>query len=338
MMRVVHEAVRAPQLFRCLPPLAALASLTLAACVTQSSATRLDADAGPAAAPPVLSAFLTLAGAPLAAAADRTGTPLPLSGAAPFTRFIHPIAAAMLGNDLYIADSGAGRVFRFDLTLNVMAAVPSAPAALGTRLAVGSDFSLYVLDQLGRRVLKFGRDGRLLATFADAFNLNRPIALVADGGRGQVIVADGLYHHLVAFHPLGGAAQVIPLLGDDRNRVMSINAIALVRDELHISDPLCRCVAVVARDGGVRATYGHREIVMPGAIAIDRRERVFVADVSDGSVKVFAAGRLIDDIPAAALGVREVSDLWVGESRLVVADGAGARVIVMQIASPRSGK
>ncbi len=331
-MRIVFDTVRR------LPLLAALMCPALAACAIQTPAAGVAGEAGRAAAPHVLSPLLTLTGARFAPAEDRTGTPLPFSGAAPFISFIHPVAAAMLGNDLYIADSGAGKVLRFDLASDVMAAVQPAPVALGTRLIVGADFSLYVLDQSQRRVLKFGRNGQLLANFADAINLSRPIALAVDETRGQVFIADGLYHHLVAFHPLGGAAHVIHLRGDDRNRVLSITAIALARDAIHISDALCRCIAVVARDGAVRTTYGHQQIGQPGAIAIDRHERVFVADVFNNSVKVFAAGRLIDDVFAATLGLREVSDLSVSESRLVVADGAGARVAVLRIAPPRPEK
>ncbi len=322
----------------CAPLLAAFGGFALTACAVPDRVIGPDIEARRGAASRLISPLFALPGARLVPATDRAGTPLPRAGAAPFTSFIHPIAAAARGNDLYIADSGAGKIFRFDLALSVMTEVPSAPAALGARLAVGSDFSLYVLDQSRRRVLKLGRDGRVLAIFADALNLSRPIALAVDEPRGLVYVADELYRHLVAFHPLGAAGQVIHLRGDDRNRVMSIAAMAIAPDAIHVSDASCRCVAVVARDGSVRATYGHQEIGQPGAIAIDRHGRVFVADVFDGSVKVFAAGRLIDHVPAAVLGVREVSDLSVSEYRLLVADGAGARVAVMRIARPRDGE
>lgn len=335
MAGAMHGADCGARLLRRAPWLAAIAGLALAACAVQDRAAEAGGDAARAGASRVLVPQQTFSGARLAPGADPTGAPLPRAGAAPFTAFVHPVAAAAQGNDLLIADSGAGRVFRFDLALNVMAVVQPAPAALGTRLAVGPDFALYVLDQPRRRVLRLGRNGQLQATFADAVNLSRPVAFGVDDIRGQVLVADELYRHLVAFHPLGGAPQVIHLRGDDRNRVLSIAAIALARDAIHISDPLCRCVAVAGRDGAVRATYGHQEIGQPGAIAIDRHERVFVADVLDGGIKVFAAGRLIDNIPAAAIGVREVRDLSVSGSRLVVADGVGARVVVMRIAPPR---
>ena len=319
------------------PLLASLATLMLGACALQHGASDSKDRTQGVVTPHVLSPLLTLSGARLVSAADPTGTPLPRAGAAPLTPFIHPVAAATLGNDLYIADAGAGRVFRFDLALNVMTVVQSAPAAPGTRLAIGSDFSLYVLDRPRRRVLKLARDGRLQVSFVDASNLSLPVAMVLDDVRGQFLVADELYHHLVAFHPLGGAAHVVHLRGDGRDRVMGIAAIALAREAIHISDGLCRCIVVVARDGAVRSSYGHQQLGLPGAIAIDRYGRVFVADVSDSAVKVFSAGRLIDHVPLAALGLREASDLSVSESRLVVADGAGARVAILRIAPPAQG-
>lgn len=326
-MQAAHDTVSR------LPLLVALMGSALVAGTVPAGAAQAGTDLAR-----VLVPLLTLAGARLVPAADRTGTPLPFSGAAPFTPFIHPVAAAMSGNDVYIADSGAGRVLRFDLATNVMAAVHSAPVAPGIRFVVGSDFSLYVLDKPRSRVLKLGRNGELLATYSDSQNLVQPTAIAIDDARGEVLVADQLYRHIVAFHPLGGASRVIYPRGDERNRVLSITAIALGRDAIHISDPLCRCVAVIARDGAVRATYGHHEIGQPGAIAIDRHDRVFVADAFDRSVKVFAAGRLIDDVPALALGIREISDLTVYESRLVIADGAGARVAVLRIAPRRQGE
>lgn len=278
------------------------------------------------------SPWFTLTGARLAARTDATGTPALPSGAAPFTRLIHPVSVAAFGNDVYIADSGAARVYRFDFALNAMAALPGVSAHPGTRLAVGRDFSLYVLDPPGRRVLQFARSGRLLATFDDSVNLGRPVAIVADEASGLVLIADGLYNQIVAFHPLGRASYVIALRGDERNRVLRIGGFALGSDALYLSDPLCRCVARVARDGMVLDTFGHHQIGQPGAIAIDRHQRVFVADLFNSSLKVFLRGSLIHDLPAAALGVAQINDLWISEDFLFVADGVGARVVALRLA------
>lgn len=332
----------APAPFRCkrggtLPAWSTLASavvMVLAACTAQDAPVRQD---GMRAARPqrVLTPLHVLTGARLAPAVDRTGTPRGQSPVAPLTSLVHPAAVAAMGNDFYIADSGARRLYRLDLALAAMAVVQAAPVTLATRIAVGHDFSLYVLDAPQRRVLRLSRDGRVLATYADSANLARPVALAIDDARGTVIVADQVFNLLVAFHPLGGAAQVIHLRGDERHRVMSIAAFALSPTAIYVSDPLCRCVAEAARDGRVVAMFGHGEIGQPGAIAVDRHARVLVADVFHNSVKVYAGGRLVYEARAAALGLLHVTDLTVNEDRLIIADGAGARVAVLRIAPPQ---
>ena len=277
-----------------------------------------------------------IAHARLAPAVDRTGLPSLRSGVAPLTAFVHPTAVAAAGNDLYVVDAGARRLYRLDMTLAAMALVDAAPVVPGMRIAVGHDFSLYVLDPPHRRVLRVSRDGRVIATYADSANLARPTALAVDDVHGQVIVADHVFNLLVAFHPLGGARQLIPMRGDERNRVMSIGAIALNAGAILVSDPLCRCVQVVDRGGVVRASFGHGELGQPGPLAADRHGRVFIVDQFANSLKIFAAGRLVHDAPAAALGLAQVTDLAVTEDRLVIVDGVGARIAMLRVAPPRT--
>lgn len=315
--------------------IAAAATFVLAACVAQDSGPRVSDVHGPATPARLLVPLQVIAAARLAPGVDRTGTPLPRSGVAPLTSFIQPAAVAMAGNDFYIADSGARRLYRLDAALASMAVVQSAPVALGVRIAVGHDFSLYVLDPRARAVLRLSRDGRVLARYADSVNLSQPVAFAIDAARGDVLVADRLFNLLVEFHPLAGARQVIPLRGDDRNRVMSVVAIALAGGTIQVSDALCRCVHVVDREGRVRESFGHGELDQPGAIAVDRHARTFVADAFRNSLKVFIAGRLVYEASAATLGVAQISDFAVDEDRLVVADGVGARVVVLRIAAPQ---
>jgi len=282
--------------------------------------------------------LLMLSGARLATAADSSGTPALAFGAAPFTLFVHPVAVAARGEDVYIADSGTRRVYRFVRALNAMVAFTGVTVGPGTRIAVGSDFSLYVLDPAARRVQQFARNGQMLAIFGDDINVGRPVAMVADEARGLFLIADGLYNQIVAFHPLGRASYTIALRGDARNRVLGIAGLALGASELYVSDPLCRCIARVARDGGVLETFGHREIGQPGPIAVDRYQRVFVIDGFTSGIKVFAGGRLIHDLSPAALGLAQINDLWISGDLLYVADGVGARVAEMRLAPPRHGE
>ena len=280
----------------------------------------------------LLTPSLSLSGAQLSSGIDPTGTPSLRPGPAGFQRFIHPAAVAGRGPDTYIADIGSGAVYRFDSSLNVMAALPGIRAQAGIQLYVGGDLSLYVLDQPGRGVLHYARTGQLLGSFSDALNLGRPVDVALDETRGRVLVADGMYNHLVAFHPLGGASYVIPLRSGAGERVFGIAAMAIGAEGIFLSDPLCACIARVSLDGAVLGTFGHNEVNQPGPIAVDREQRVFVIDAFDGSLKVFLHGELIHDLSSGELGLRQINDVWVADGWITLSDGTGAGVKVMRLA------
>lgn len=280
----------------------------------------------------LLTPAMSLSGARLSSGIDPTGTPSVHSGVAGFQRFVHPASVAGRGPDTYIADIGTGAVYRFDSRFEVMAALPGIRAQSGIQLHLGSDLSLYVLDQPRRRVLHYARSGQLLATFSDDLNLGRPVDVALDAARGRVLVADGMYNHLVAFHPLGRASTVIPLRSGAGERVFGIAAIAVSGDGIFVSDPLCACIAQVSADGAVLGTFGHHEIRQPGPIAVDRELRVFVVDTFDGSLKVFLRGELIHDLPAGELGLQKINDVWVNDDGIILSDGTGGGVKFMRLA------
>jgi len=279
----------------------------------------------------LLSPFRSLSGARLASALDPNGTPSLAAGLEGFERFVYPAAVAGRDSDIYIADVGRDAVYRYDRTLDVMAALPGIRARTGVQLYVGRDFSLYVLDQPGRRVLHYARSGQLLASFSDDVNLGRPVGVAFDETRGRVLVADGMYNQLVAFHPLGRASYVISLR-DTGDRALAIAAMAIGAQGIFLSDPLCRCVVQVSRDGAVLGTFGQLELNQPGPIAVDRYGRVFVVDSFDASLKVYLDGELIDDLPAAELGLRRIDDIWIDDAWFILSDGSGAGVKLMRLA------
>ncbi len=307
--------------------LAALGAVALlAACAAERPALRTDAQA-------ILEPWLSLAGARVAQAADAAGTPLVAGAALPFQHFGHVASAAASGNDLYVADAAGAAVYRVDLGLRLMIRVGDIPARTGTRVLVGGDRSLYVLDAQNRRVLRLSREGRLIATYAAPLDLARPVDLALEEPAGVVLVADSVNHQIVAFHPLGGGARVITLRGD-AHRVAAIAGLAAGTDALYLSDPSCGCIARVARDGTVLDAFGHGALAQPGPIAVDRHGRVFVADVFDRTLKVFVAGRLARTWPAPALGLERIEDLRIAEDRMALAGGASQRAVLLRILEP----
>jgi len=279
---------------------------------------------------PSLAPWLSLTGARQVAAGDRTGTPAPTAGALGYTRFIRPVALAAHGSDLVILDAGAATAYRYDAALNLMVALRGIPVHQGTQLALGADFSLYVIDPPGRRVLRVARTGQQVAQYGAA-DLQRPVDVAVDDTRGLVYVADGGYNQLLAFHALGGAATVIHLRGGSGARLQTVGNIALGPDAIYVADPLCRCIGRVGYGGGVLGTFGHDALGAPGPLAVDRYQQVFVIDQFERALKVFHQGRLIDTLPARRFGMQQIDDVWINGNVLYLADGLSGRVEAQRI-------
>jgi len=312
---------------------AACAAVLLGACAAGAPDTK-PRELGQPAPDAMLVPWTSVDGARVALAADATGTPRLAAGPLTYHRFVHVASAAIFGSDLYVADSGAAAVFRMDLDSQVMTRVPAVAANLGTRLLVGEDYSLYVLDTLSRRVLRFARSGRLLATYAAGLDLASPVSVAVQEPGGAVYVADGLQQQIVAFHPLGGGARVIALRGAARNPVRSIAALAAGRDALYASDPACGCIARVAWDGTVLGTFGHGLLAQPGPIAADRFGRIYVADAFQRSLHVFVEGRLVRTWGAAAFGLDRLDDVKIAGESIALVDGRRAQVVLQRVLPP----
>ena len=272
-----------------------------------------------------------LAGARLTTHTDAAGGPLPSTGAEPLVRFVRPSSVALVGGELYVIDSGLGKVFHIALASETMNAIPGAAAQVGVRGRAGNDRSLYLADPVRRNVLRYAPSGRLLQTLsAPTTILGRPADLAIDGRRGLVLVADVSFNQLVFMPLLGGSAY--PLLPQGQGpRLTKLEGVASGADGFYASDSLCRCITLYAPNGTIIAAFGQQTLRIPGAIAVDRNERVFVADRGDNSIKVYSGGRQIAFVPARQIGAAEIADLSVDEGALAVADGAGAQVLLLRV-------
>lgn len=281
----------------------------------------------------LLTHWSTLTGARVSARPD------PLSGTAQRPDFsgnlqwIFPTAVAASGNYVYVADGGRRQIFRYDT--NQQSMTPFAGYAGGAmgNIAVASDLSLYVADINSQKVLHFSSDGRLLRTFDNALELVRPVAVLVDASNGQVLVADSLRNHVVIFNSLG---RVLSVLRSDEGR--SIEAMAGGPDGLYLVDRAGRKIVVIGRDGRDRYTLGHGTLKLPGAIAVDRFNRVFVSDSFDNAIKVFEDGHVVTSFAgggAVPAGFNRITGLWLEQNMLYVADSLNARIQIFRIAPPQ---
>lgn len=271
------------------------------------------------------------------ALADPTGIPRPGAVGA-YRNFQVPTAIAVHGPDIYVADSGRREILRLDLfqqSVTLPVAIRPTPE---TRIRVGADGSLYVLDPATRSIHRFSRAGQRLGVYADAINLTRPVDFVVDDARGRVIAADATYQQLLAFHPAGHASYVALGAGGERGPVRAIAAMNLAPGALVMSDAACGCLVELGAETGKLAAYGHEDLGQPGALAADAHGRVFVMDASDRSLKVFLDRKLLARLSYQSLGLSSPSGISADGGKLYVADGVSGRIAVFRIAPPGKGE
>lgn len=267
-----------------------------------------------------------------------TARPNPVFGAAPlalpqaYLPWMSPTLVAARNTYLYVVDAGRRQIYRYDSMQQVMSPFADYIAATVRGIAVAGDLSLYVLDGGTRQVLHFSVDGRLLSRFGNELELPHPVAMLFDEARGQILVADSLYKHVVV---LNGFGHIVGALKPAAAR--SIEAMAVGPDGLYLADSVGRQIVVVGRNGEPRYTLGQGMLVHPKAIAVDRYNRVFVSDAFDNTIRVFEQRTLVASIGgpgAAPASFRHVTGLWLEQDMLYVADSLNGRIQTFQVAPP----
>ena len=262
---------------------------------------------------------------------DVTGMPRPAPGMAP-VRLVRPVAVAARDGDVYVADAGAGVLYRVDLASQQFVRVLGVRVDDGTRLALGVDRVLHVLDRAARRIVRLSPAGRLLPGLAiDPFDLSQPVDLAADESLGTLMLADGLTRQVLALPPGGGAYRVLALRGDTQLQLGAIERIALGPRHLYLVDPRCACVLFADREG---LLLGRLAGTGPGplsGIAADAQGRVYLADAAAREIRVLVDGRQIQTIAYRSLGLVEVADLRVSAGILWAVDPLGAKLEARRI-------
>jgi hypothetical protein len=274
----------------------------------------------------LLTPLLTIQGGWLVTRLDANGMPLDY-GRKKFRQLRFPVALAARGNDLYIADAGANRIYRHDTALQALIPLPGSAATPQTRLQVAPDNSLYVLDPARSRILRMGRGGQLLQSLDPVLATARYREFALDDGLSRILVLDQLNQQLVELQPTGNG---VPLSWADKEPAI-LGAMALSAKHIYVIDEGTASILVLTREGRMIGRVGQSDLVQPRLLAIDHLERVYVADIFDRSLKVFHEGRMVAHYPPARLGVVEITGLALERDRLFIADGAVAKVVTYHL-------
>ncbi|MDX1252885.1 MAG: hypothetical protein IDH49_11670 [Gammaproteobacteria bacterium] len=254
-------------------------------------------------------------------------------------RFVRPISVAVRTGNLFVVDAGQSTLFRYDLAmkkLSVMLDLHGVITGDTADLHVSSDQSLYIADTYGARVLQYDRKGRLVRIYSNRLNMARPVAVLVDEPSGRVFVADAFYDHILVFDSAGKLVASMGGRGADPGQFLNITAMAQGPDGFYVTARVGEHVQVLGGDGQYGYSLPQEGIVFPTAIAVDAENRVFVSDFSDHAIKVYERGRLVGRAghPGGELGqFRHISDLWIDDGLLYVADSLNGRVQIMRVAS-----
>lgn len=282
----------------------------------------------------ILMPWRIVKGGRLATRQDPNGFPLPdsLKG---FTPLIFPAALAAHAPDLYIADAGAGRIYRYYADLQALNVVPGVAATMRTRLQMAADWSLLVLDPTRSSIMRLSRGGQALQTIVSPLTSAYLTEFVVGEYLDKIYATDQLNQQLMLLHPLGPAGT--PLITAGAGEFKALGALATAGSMVYAVDAGCSCIAAIDEGGQILAHIGQGELIQPNALAADRFGRLYVADAFDRTLKVFRQRKLIARYTPNKLQVTEITALAIDQGALYIADGPGAQVQVFRIQPPRGG-
>lgn len=250
---------------------------------------------------------------------------------------VRPVSIGIRDDVMFIADAGDGVIYRYSLTDKRLVPLTGAGdyiATEATDIYVAKDHSFYTTDVDGRRALHFSSDGDLLQIFFDGPNTSRPVAVSVDEDRQEVLVADEVFSHVVAFGMNGEPKYGIGGRGEGPGKFRIITDMVRTPDAFYISDRIELSVQILDRDGKYLAHFGEGELLFPSALALDVYGRVYVAEKAESVIKVFKKGKLVDVIGKNGYGKGEfrfISDMKVHNNKLYVVDSLNGRIQVFDI-------
>jgi DNA-binding beta-propeller fold protein YncE len=258
-------------------------------------------------------------------------------GAPPFARLQRPVAVGAYSGIVYIFDAGPNLFYRFDLFQETLQELPQISGALKgvpAGITVAADRSFYVADPAGRQVIHGSLDGQVLRTLRDDANLANPVAIALDPLTSNVVVADSLYDHIVGFNHDGWLLYGFGQRGMGPQQFQLIVDMTTGPQGLYVVDRLNPFIKIYTPEGKFIYGFTRREVANPAAIAVDWRDRVYVADSFDDTIKVYVKEKYVGEIGGTGSGqgrFRFITDLYINQNFLYVADSMNGRVQVFVI-------
>ncbi len=249
-----------------------------------------------------------------------------------------PVAIAVRDEYVYIVDAGLDLLLRYNLVSGSMSPVlelSGHTAGEVPDIYVTADYSFYLADEAGKRVLYFDAKGRRRRVFQNALNLVRPVGVVEDARTGKVLVADAQFDHILVFNKDGELESAIGGRGSEPGQFLNITAMAEGPDGFYVGARVGQRVQVLSPDGVYLYSLPQETVVFPLAIAVDPDFRAFVSDYMDNTIKVYVRGNLVNSYGGTGIEpgkFKRITDLTLAGEFLYAADSLNGRIQVMKVA------
>jgi len=265
-----------------------------------------------------------------------------LTGAEP-SMINYPTSIGAYGDNIYFADSETYNVFRYNRKQNVIFQLYATSSQIDSRMGgihINSDLSFFVADKMSGSVFHFDMDGYLIKQYVDLKNMRSPVSVVFDEELATIYIADNVYDRVVLFDKNGVAFSTIGKRGTGAGKFMRIVDLSLGPDGVYVIDKQNKLIQVFSRTGEFRYSIPRGEVKSPSSITVDRKGRIYIADKSDNSIKIYGRRGYLQSFGVTGSGngqFRSIGDIDADNEFLYVADSANNRIQILKIGAKDSG-
>lgn len=241
------------------------------------------------------------------------------------TRLRYPVSLAGDAGSIFVADAGAGRLYRIDRAAgSEFDAI--GKASTGTQLFLDRDRTVWLADPRRGTLLQIDEDGRVVARPEEG-TVRRPQDVAVSGRPRSVWVLDVGRNRLLQLDVLGGTLAALGGVGSGLPGGAGWQDIAATRERIYVLDGVGGVWSLQLAAGGPgRAT----ELIdaSPGAraLAVDDCGRIYRGEAG-GRLGIHGSAGTVD----RRLPVEEITDLWWSRGELFVADAPGASVHIYEV-------
>ncbi len=259
-------------------------------------------------------------------------------------RLVRPMAVAVVGTTLYVADPGAKGVHRLDPATGAYALVArehGAPLPSPVALARGEGGDIYVSDSALGKVLLIRAGAKHAVPVALGAPLRQPTGIAYDPVTRRLAVVDTAAHRVLYFDAQGALSAAVGRRGTGAGEFNYPTHLWRAADgRYYVTDSLNFRVQILDDQGTVIGQFGRAgdasgDLARQKGVATDRFGHVYVVDALFGALQIFdASGRFLLSVGEIGSGRGEFwlpTGLFIADDDTIyVADSYNRRVQMLR--------